>query len=101
MLPFEWDENKNETNQQKHFIRFEKAKEIFEDENALEFQGDTSTDLRILRIGKTFSKILIAVVYTIRYVSVRIISARQASKQETKSYLEHVLTKQSEDEDQS
>jgi uncharacterized DUF497 family protein len=101
MLPFEWDENKNETNQQKHFVSFERAKEVFEDENAIEFQGDISSELRILRIGKTFSKILISVVYTIRFVSIRIISARQASKQETKSYLEHVLTKQSEDESKS
>lgn len=97
-LPFEWDESKNEINQQKHFIRFERAKEVFEDENALEFQSNTSTELRILRIGKTFSKILISVVYTIRFVSIRIISARQASKQETKSYLKHVLSKQSKDE---
>ena len=101
MLPFEWDENKNETNQQKHFVSFERAKEVFEDENAIEFQGDISSELRILRIGKTFSKILISVVYAIRFVSIRIISARQASKQETKSYLEHVLTKQSEDESKS
>lgn len=101
MLPFEWDESKNETNQQKHFVSFERAKEVFEDENAIEFQGDISSELRILRIGKTFSKILISVVYTIRFVSIRIISARQASKQETKSYLEHVLTKQSEDESKS
>lgn len=101
MLPFEWDKNKDESNRRKHFIGFEKAKEVFEDENALEFRGDSSTELRILRIGKTLGKILIAVVYTIRAVSIRIISARQARVQETKAYLENALSKQSEDESNS
>ena len=98
MLEFEWDENKNKSNREKHSISFEKAKEVFQDENAVEFRGDSSTELRIMRIGKTFSKILIAVVYTIRSAVIRIISARQASKKETKAYLENSLSKQSGDE---
>jgi len=101
MLKYEWDENKNKSNQQKHSISFEKAKEVFEDQNAVEFRGNSSTEFRILRIGKTLSKILIAVVYTLRSVSIRIISARQASKEETKSYLENSLSKQSDDESES
>lgn len=98
MLKFEWDENKNKSNRAKHSISFEKAKEVFEDENAVEFRGNSSTELRVRRIGKTFSKILIAVVYTIRSAVIRIISARQASKKETKAYLENSLSKQSGDE---
>jgi uncharacterized DUF497 family protein len=101
MLKYEWDENKNKSNQQKHSISFEKAKEVFEDQNAVEFRGNSSTEFRIMRIGKTLSKILIAVVYTLRSVSIRIISARQASKEETKSYLENSLSKQSDDESES
>jgi len=101
MPEFEWDENKNKSNQQKHSISFEKAKEVFEDQNAVEFRGNSSTEFRIMRIGKTLSKILIAVVYTLRSVSIRIISARQASKEETKSYLENSLSKQSDDESES
>jgi uncharacterized DUF497 family protein len=46
----EWDENKNKSNQQKHSISFEKAKEVFEDQNAVEFRGNSSTEFRILRI---------------------------------------------------
>lgn len=98
MLEFEWDKNKNESNREKHSISFEKAKEVFQDEKAVEFRGDSSTELRILRIGKTFSRILIAVVYTIRSAAVRIISARQANKKETKAYLENSLSKQLGDE---
>lgn len=98
MPEFEWDEHKNRSNLEKHLISFEKAKEIFQDENAVEFRGNSSKELRIIRIGKTVSKIIIAVVYTIRNAAVRIISARQARKKEIKAYLEHSLTKQSEDE---
>jgi uncharacterized DUF497 family protein len=101
MPKYEWDENKNKSNQQKHSISFEKAKEVFEDQNAVEFRGNSSTEFRIMRIGKTLSKILIAVVYTLRSVSIRIISARQASKEETKAYLENSLSKQSDDESES
>jgi uncharacterized protein len=99
MSNFEWDENKNKSNQQKHGIGFEEAKEIFQDDNAIEFSGNTPSELRILRIGKTFGKILLSVVYTVRAISIRIISARQASNPETMSYLENVLSQQqSEDE---
>ena len=98
MLKYEWDENKNKSNQQKHSIRFEMAKEVFEDQNAVEFRSTSSTEFRVLRIGKTLGRILVAVVYTLRSVSVRIISARQASKEETKSYIENSLSKQSDDE---
>ena len=97
-MKFEWDENKNQSNRQKHSISFDKAKEVFEDENAIEFQANSTTELRILRIGKTLSKILIAVVYTMRTKVIRIISARASSKKETKSYLTNSLSKQSKDE---
>ena len=101
MPKYEWDENKNKSNQQKHSLSFEKAKEAFQDENAVEFRGNSTTELRILRIGKTLGKILIAVVYTLRSVSIRIISARQANNQETKAYLENSLSKQPDDESKS
>lgn len=98
MLKFEWDEDKNKSNRAKHSLSFEKAKEVFEDENAIEFRGNVSTELRIIRIGKTVSKILIVVVYTLRTAVIRIISARQANKKETKAYLENSLSKQASDE---
>lgn len=99
MINFEWDENKNKANQLKHGISFDEAKEVFQDDNAIEFRGNTPDELRIIRIGKTLSKILLSVVYTVRTISIRIISARQARKSETMSYLENVLSQQqSEDE---
>ena len=98
MMKFDWDESKNKSNQAKHRLSFDSAKEVFQDEKSVEFRSDSSSELRILRIGKTLSKILIALVYTIRAASICIISARQARKEEIKVYLEHSLSKQTEDE---
>ena len=35
MLSFEWDENKNRSNQAKHNVSFEEAQTVFYDERAL------------------------------------------------------------------
>lgn len=37
MPTFEWDENKNASNQQKHGIGFERAKAVFEDDDAVSY----------------------------------------------------------------
>ena len=71
------------------------------DENAVEFRGNSPDELRVIRIGRTLSKLLIAVVYVVRLTVIRIISARQANKKEIKSYLENSLSKQSKDESES
>lgn len=34
MIDFEWDENKNISNQRKHRVSFEEARSVFYDENA-------------------------------------------------------------------
>ncbi|MCB0623244.1 MAG: BrnT family toxin [Saprospiraceae bacterium] len=99
MLEFEWDEEKNRSNKKKHSISFNNAKETFQDDNAVEFLGKSQPELRIVRIGKTLGKILITVVYTMRKAVIRIISARQASTKEIKTYIENSLIKQADDED--
>ncbi len=98
MKKFEWDENKNRSNKAKHKVSFESAKTVFDDKNAIEFQAKSDTELRILRIGKTLSRVLLAVIYTVRPSAIRIISARSARKDETRSYLKTSLSKQSKDE---
>ncbi|MBX2927520.1 MAG: BrnT family toxin [Saprospiraceae bacterium] len=37
-MEFEWDENKNKSNQLKHGISFEEATQIFDDEKRVEYQ---------------------------------------------------------------
>ena len=64
-MEFEWDENKNKSNTDKHGVDFNQAKEVFNDEHKTEFP-DTRKDYgenRINVIGKAFDLIL-SVIYT-------------------------------------
>jgi uncharacterized DUF497 family protein len=71
----EWDENKNRSNQQKHVIPFEEAKEVFDDDNAVAYLGyEKDGENRILLVGKTIGRLMIAVVFTMRkqiYAAIR------------------------------
>jgi hypothetical protein len=101
MSRFEWDESKNESNKLKHKVAFEEAREIFDDNGAIEFLGSKGTEVRFLRIGKTVGKIMLAVVYTLRQTVIRIISARQAGRGEINAYLEQKFTKIEDDENRN
>ena len=64
-MNFEWDENKNKRNIEKHNLDFEKAKTVFNDKNRLDFPDDRKDygEERRITIGKIF-EILYTVVYT-------------------------------------
>ena len=94
MPEFEWDENKNRKNTEKHKVNFEEAKTVFDDPNAIEFEASRNGEYRIVRIGKTATKFILLVVYTIRGLVVRLISARQANKDERNLYIEEKFKKQ-------
>ncbi len=86
-MKFEWDKNKNKSNQEKHGIDFNDAKEVFKDNNR-KISPDLRKDYGESRwkiIGKIYGSI-ISVIYTIRYKAVRIISARKASRKERDEY---------------
>ena len=89
MAKFMWDDSKNEANKIKHGISFERANEVFDDEDRIEYPGtpNASNENRILTVGKVMGRFIIAVVYTMRDSIYRIISARQARKKETKDYI--------------
>lgn len=66
-MKFEWDENKNKRNRQKHGIGFEDAKEVFKDEKRVEYQDlrhDYGED-RWKTIGQVVG-IILSVMYTMR-----------------------------------
>jgi hypothetical protein len=89
-MKFEWDENKNQKNIEKHGIDFNDAKEVFQDKNHLSSQ-DLRKDYgeeRWKAIGQIFETV-IAVIYTMRDAITRIISARRASQKERAEYEEH------------
>lgn len=91
MIDFEWDENKNRINKRKHSISFEEASTVFLDECAIVIDDpDHSEDEeRFLILGFSKAANLLVVSHCIRHEStIRIISARKATKNETKQYLE-------------
>ena len=88
MPKFDWDKDKNKSNQQKHGIGFERAKDVFDDEDAIAYPGQTKDgENRFLLVGKVLGKFIIAVVFTTRKQIYGIISARQARKEEVKDYI--------------
>ena len=56
-ITFEWNENKNKSNQEKHGISFEEAKTVFYDDNArLIYDPDHSkTEERFVLLGLSSS----------------------------------------------
>ena len=90
MLEFEWDENKNQTNIQKHGISFEEASSVFEDRESLILVDENHSDEedRFLLIGYSYKANLLVVCHCYRLNDsvIRIISARKADKGETSRY---------------
>ena len=86
IMRFEWDEEKNVINKQKHKISFETAAHVFEDPQCIEmydFEHSTEED-RYIAIGKVGD--VLFVVFTERKDSLRLISARLATSIERSLY---------------
>jgi len=85
-MQFEWDENKNKSNQQKHGIDFNDAKDIFKDENRTNSEDNRKDygEKRWITIG-IVANVFLTVVYTIRD-AIRIISARRSNRKERQEY---------------
>ncbi len=86
-MEFEWDENKNVSNCEKHGIDFNDAKGVLDDENC-KISPDLRNNYGENRwkiIGKIYGSI-ISVIYTKRESAIRLISARKASKKERDEY---------------
>ena len=89
-LHFEWDESKEKANIAKHGVSFDEAKTVFYDENArLIADPDHSEDEdRFILMGLSSSLRLLVVCHCYRVDEkvIRIISARKATRPESKSY---------------
>ncbi|WP_442864575.1 BrnT family toxin [Alteromonas sp. BMJM2] len=91
MIKFEWNEAKAASNQVKHGISFKEAKTAFFDERALQFFDETNSILdedRFLLLGMSNSSKLLLICHCERKDGevIRIISARKATKSESKLY---------------
>jgi uncharacterized DUF497 family protein len=93
MNAFTWDIPKSIANFEKHGVPFEEAATVFGDSNGLD--GDdaehSTHEPRRLHIGESVTGRILFVVYTIRRTrdekeTIRIISARQASRREREAY---------------
>jgi uncharacterized DUF497 family protein len=91
-MEFEWDDTKAHQNKVKHGISFEVAALTFEDEAAIILEDDRSDygEIREILIGRPLSeRQCLLVVFTERDLNlIRIISARKATRAETKLYYE-------------
>ncbi|MFZ4791842.1 MAG: BrnT family toxin [Candidatus Competibacteraceae bacterium] len=91
-MRFEWDSEKERLNLQKHGITFEQASYIFADPFALNKYDDEHSceEDRWLLLGRSLNELILAVVHTFMddngIESVRIISARKATKREQQAY---------------
>ena len=89
-IRFEWDENKNEINKNKHGVSFEESETVFYDENALVIDDPehSQEEERFIILGFSRRANLLVVCHCYRAADmvIRIISARKATKNETKFY---------------
>ena len=89
-IKFEWDENKNRINQKKHGISFDEAKTEFYDEEALVIDDPehSEEEERFIILGLSSRANLLVVCHCCRDSDtvIRIISARKATKTETRYY---------------
>lgn len=82
----EWDDNKNQTNIQKHGISFETAALVFADEERIEYYDSVHSleEDRFVVLGCVQG--ILYVVYTMRGDASRLISARMATPRERRIY---------------
>jgi uncharacterized protein len=90
---FEWDPRKAQANAAKHGVSFDEAVTVFLDTNALDGPDlqHSGGEARFRRLGSSAEGRVLMVVYTLRRSghaeTVRLISARRASRRERTAYL--------------
>jgi len=87
-VKFEWDSTKAAENEKKHEISFVEASTVFGDPLAITFQDPDHSEgeSRLLTFGLSIRDRVLIVSHTERSSTIRIISARQVTRQERKIY---------------
>lgn len=87
---FEWDEQKNAINKIKHGISFEEACSVFQDSRALVIPDPDHSDdeerFVILGLSERLNILVVCHCYRNEEQTIRIISARKATKTERRYY---------------
>ena len=91
MYYFDWDDNKNRINLEKHGITFEEASTVFFDDRAILFDDpEHSIDedrFLLLGMSETAKVCIVCHCYRESDTVIRIISARQATRKEEQRYV--------------
>ncbi|OGK37973.1 hypothetical protein A3F03_00840 [Candidatus Roizmanbacteria bacterium RIFCSPHIGHO2_12_FULL_41_11] len=87
-LEFEWDEGNVDKNREKHLVSFKETEQIFinEPKSILDDRKHSKKEKRYMLWGITDEGRKLTVIFTIRGKKVRVISVRDMSRKEEKSY---------------
>ena len=89
MLTFSWDPNKARSNLRKHGVPFREAATVLRDPLSLTVADPLSDkEARFVIVGQSSVGRLLVVVHAVRRDSIRIISARSATRRERRDYEE-------------
>ena len=88
MLKFDWDAPKSTANLRKHGVSFEEAATVFGDPLALTFADPDHSirEARFITIEQSLQDLLLVVAHIERGRTIRIISARKATRHERTIY---------------
>jgi hypothetical protein len=88
VLRFDWDPEKAASNERKHGVAFSEAATAFGDPISITVPDPehSSGEARFILLGLTFRSRLVVVAHTETSDSIRIISARLATRTERRSY---------------
>ncbi len=87
-MEFEWDKSKATANLTKHDVSFEEAKTVFDNVLAVIFDDEAHSvgEKREIIIGHSRNNRLLLISFTERSNTIRIISARLATRREREDY---------------
>ena len=90
-VEFEWDKGNIEKNEVKHKVYYKECEQVFQN-NPIIFEDikHSKQEKRFQCLGKTDSKKLIFISFTLRNFKIRVISARPMSKKERRQYEKNI-----------
>lgn len=85
-MVFEWDRQKADNRLPKHRVDFPDAVTVFDDPNAMTINDPDHEEERFVTMGMDAHGHILIVVYTWRGDTIRLISARKATRREQRTY---------------
>jgi uncharacterized DUF497 family protein len=85
-LEFDWDPKKAEGNLRKHGVEFVDAMIVFDDDRAITLSDEHPHEERYVTVGIDAYGRILGVSYEVRGNTIRIISARKATRRERAQY---------------